>query len=240
MVGLELTEALVGAYRSRVEQRLAAAGIEPPPDLAAALDEGERWLRDELERLLAVPFPRQRRAPLELFQEAMRFPTRVLAEAGVPPVPRDPAVVEALPGDHYDLAPASSRDLGEEVWLVHLAWGAEKVQAIVPPMVGLLSADLMDASRIEELARGAGYRVIVWRRRPDPGARPPPVAFVDLTHRDADDTIRSLAELGVRVYGFGPHVDDLAMVRARSLGAADAMPRSRFFARIGDLLPEPV
>ena len=35
----------------------------------------------------------------------------------------------ALPGDVYDLAPASTRDLGDEVWALHLAWGAAKAAA---------------------------------------------------------------------------------------------------------------
>jgi hypothetical protein len=39
------------------------------------------------------------------------------------------------------------------------------------------------------------------------------------------------------VIGFGPHVDEFAMVRARSLGATAALARSRFFRDLAELLP---
>lgn len=84
----------------------------------------------ELTALLARPFSQQPRGPLEVVQEAMRFPTSSLQQAGVPPADRDEVAVNALPGDVYDLAPASSRDLGEEAWVAHLRWGARKAQAL--------------------------------------------------------------------------------------------------------------
>ena len=76
--------------------------------------------------LLSLPFHRQSRGPLELFQDAVRFPTAVLQEAGVAAVPGTRPPATALPGDLYDLAPASSQELGEDVWGAHLAWGAAK------------------------------------------------------------------------------------------------------------------
>jgi hypothetical protein len=235
-----LTEALVAAYRPHAASRLAALGFPAPPDWDDALGAGEAWLAGALEDLLSRPFGRQPRGPLEVFQEAMRFPTEALAAAGAPAADRDPAAREALPGDRFDLAPASSQDLGEEVWGRHLAWGAAKARALSRPVVVLVSADLMDASRVESEAGAAGYRCEVWRSLPDEPGRPPGVALVDLTHRQADDAIRALSEAGARVIAFGPHVDDLAMVRARTLGASDALPRSRFFSSIGSLLPEVV
>jgi hypothetical protein len=56
----------------------------------------------------------------------MSFPTAYLLEQGCEPVTRDPVAVNALPGDVFDLAPASSAVLGEDVWRAHLQWGAEK------------------------------------------------------------------------------------------------------------------
>lgn len=112
--------------RAAVVQR---AGREPA-GLDEALGEGRRWLQDALKGLLGRPYPLQDRGPLELFQEAMRFPTAVLQAEGYPPVPRDELSRSALPGDLYDLAPASSRELGEEVWRAHLAWGAAKAAAM--------------------------------------------------------------------------------------------------------------
>ena len=116
-----------GAYvRAAVVQRIGRS----PAGLDEALGEGRRWLHDALECLLGRPYPLQDRGPLELFQEAMRFPTVVLQAEGCPPVPRDDLTRSALPGDLYDLAPASSRDLGDEVWRAHLAWGATKAAAM--------------------------------------------------------------------------------------------------------------
>jgi hypothetical protein len=98
----------------------------------------------------------------------------------------------------------------------------------------------VDTARIEQAAAEVGYRVEAWRSLPSVGERRPSIAFIDLEHHDADDAIRLLAGAGVRVVGFGPHVDDLAMMRARALGAADALARSRFFRVVSELLPEPV
>lgn len=123
-----LLEALVAVYRPILDRRTARFG--DVPGLDAAVTRGEEWLRAALERLLSKPFADQERGPLEVFQEAMRFPTEALAEAGVEPVGRDPVTENALPGDRYDLAPASTRDLGETLWQIHLEWGATKAAAI--------------------------------------------------------------------------------------------------------------
>lgn len=125
-----LARLLVETYRPHVRGRLRELDLDPPPDLEPVLDAGEEWLRGELDRLLERPFEAQARGPLEVFQEAMRFPTEALSSAGVTPVRRDPAAESALPGDLYDLAPASSQTIGEEVWRAHLAWGAAKAAAI--------------------------------------------------------------------------------------------------------------
>ena len=147
---------------------------------AAAVDEGVAWLDEALGALLAVPFQDQARGPLEVFQESMRFPTEALLAAGVQQPRRDEAVAAALPGDLYDLAPASSQDLGEEVWAAHIAWGAAKARAFRPSVV-LLSRDLMDRSKVEPVVIEAGFRLIVWRDASvmDLEAGRPVVALVD-------------------------------------------------------------
>jgi hypothetical protein len=240
-IGAHLLGAFSAAYRSTVVARLAAAGITPPRGFDGSLDRGGEWLRDELGSLLDLPYSEQQRSPLEVFQEAMRFPNEALAAAGVDPPERDATAAAALPGDRYHLAPASSQELGEEAWTAHMAWGAAKARAVSRPKVGLLSGDLMDRSRVEAAAGATGYEVAAWD---DAAAvvtagrdRLPAVAFVDLGHSDSDAVIRMLAEQRVRVIGFGPHVDEFALVRARALGAAEALPRSRFFKSIPDLLP---
>lgn len=121
-----LAEALAEAYPAFVRSRLPAT----PDGIEDAIGEGETWLRSTLAELLNRPFPEQGRGPLEVFQEAMKFPTAALAQAGVEVPTRDPVAQAALPGDLYDLAPASTRDLGEEVWTIHLIWGATKAKAL--------------------------------------------------------------------------------------------------------------
>lgn len=121
-----LLEALVDAYPAYVRSRLPAT----PEKIDDALAEGAAWLRTTLTELLTLPFAEQRRGPLEVFQEGMRFPTEALQQAGVEKSHRDPVSEAALPGDVYGLAPASSRDLGEEIWTIHLTWGATKARAL--------------------------------------------------------------------------------------------------------------
>lgn len=126
-VSRRLLAALVDVYPRHVWSRL---GGDAPPGMDEAVADGRHWLESALEGLLAQDFVDQRRGPLEIFQEAMRFPTEHLAAAGAEQATRDPVSESALPGDVFDLAPASTRDLGEEVWQVHLAWGATKAAAI--------------------------------------------------------------------------------------------------------------
>jgi len=257
-----LHAALVAAYEPYVRQAMVTRGLATPPAVVDAVQEGRVWLEGALHTLLALPFEAQRRSPLEVFQEALRFPTESIRETGVPPVLRDDAARRALPGDLYDLAPASSRDLGDSAWQAHLGWGvakAKEVAGVVPagaasppeptpprpprrPVVALVGADLMDRSRIEPAVLGAGLALEVWR---NPAALEaglagplPVVVLVDLTHPSADTAIREAAGAGIRTYAFGPHVDDIALGRARSLGATDAVARSRFFRTLPDLLPK--
>lgn len=230
-VARHLIDALVAAYRPYVAARLESSGW---PSVGDAISEGEKWLSATLSELLVLPFAAQARSPLEVFQEAMRFPTEALADAGVEPVVRDEVTVAALPGDVYGLAPASSQDLGEGTWRAHLEWGAAKAASVRPSAV-LLSRNLMDRSRIEQQADSVGYRLDVVGEVPE-GLRWA-VGLVDLEHPGADDAIRALAGSAGRVIAFGPHVDDLAMTRARSLGAHEAVPRSRFFRDLESWFP---
>ncbi len=117
-------------YRPWLLHLFESRGWKVGPELARGIEDGERWLTETLEHLLGLTFEQQRRGPLEIFQEAMRFPTAVLADLGVETVERDAAAVTAIPGDVFDLAPASSAALGEDVWRAHLAWGAAKAAAM--------------------------------------------------------------------------------------------------------------
>ena len=122
-VPMLVLEAFVSAYRPYTEARLAERGWVVPIDV---LDAGEAWLAETLAEQLQRPMLEQRRGPLEI-----KYPTVSLAEQGLQPAQRDEVTTEVLPGDAYDLAPASSRDLGEDVWMAHLAWGSAKAQAFL-------------------------------------------------------------------------------------------------------------
>jgi hypothetical protein len=228
-VSSDLIEALVIAYRPYVGSRLTERGLPPVDD---AVERGEAWLASALTELLALPYAEQRRSPLELFQEAMGAPTDALVELGAEPIARDEVAMAALPGDLFGLAPASSQELGEAAWAAHLAWGATKAAAMKPSAIAV-TRNLLDGSRIEQAAAAAGYRLVTTATLPSEVGRHA-VGFVDLEHPDADEAISILKEVCGRVVAFGPHVDDQAMTRARSLGATDAVPRLRFFASLGD------
>jgi hypothetical protein len=231
-VSRALLDAFVAAYRPYVEARLVSTGW---PSVGESIAAGEEWLSGALSELLTLPFALQRRSPLELFQEAVRFPTEALERAGVAAVPRDEVAVVALPGDLFGLAPASSQDLGEAGWRAHLEWGAAKAASVRPSAV-LVSRNQIDRSRIEDAAVSAGYRIDVVGEVPAEGRWA--VGFVDLEHPGADAAIKALSAAAARVIAFGPHVDDLAMTRARSLGAREALPRSRFFKDLGAWFPQ--
>ncbi len=255
----ELCAAFVAAFPRYVAERIVSLGADPGA-FSATIEEGTAGLESELGALLSAPPGTQRRAPLEVVRAALAPVTAALGAAGVEVPERDAATSEALPDDPYDLGPASSQALGERAWRAHLAWGiakAEAVAGVIPATspqpdaptdvkpaaaVVLVGTDLMDRSKISNVVAAAGLSFEVWRNPAavaaglDAGT--PALALVDLTHQASDDVVRRLAAAGVRVVAFGPHVDDFALVRARSLGAADALPRSRFFRTLPDLLPK--
>jgi hypothetical protein len=76
--------------------------------------------------LLASDIDDQRTGPLAVVRGAVRFPTAVLEQAGVPPVERDPFAVRQFPEDLYDLAPATFGDLDPTLHEPGLTWGAAK------------------------------------------------------------------------------------------------------------------
>lgn len=249
-------DAMLRAYPGHIERRLDALGV-PLTDVSDAVEVGRRWLGVAYREQRDLPAAEQRRSPLELFQAACAFPTERLADLGVGHVERDEVTESALPGDVFDLAPASSQELGDDVWKVHVAWGVARagaVAGVVPRTadlperrtvgVAVVTSNLMDRTRIVDTAAAAGLSTAVWR---NPGAveqglatSDPIVALLDLEHGAADDIIRMLAGAGVRTIAYGPHVDDIAMARARSLGASDVVPRSRFFTKLVEWLPRPL
>jgi hypothetical protein len=122
-----VTEALPGwvvRCVTRVEPSLRgeaeAAGQE------AAADVGPR-----LRALLTEDVDRQRSNPLALVRDAVRYPTAVLAAAGVPPAVRSGFDVEHFPDDPYGLVPMTWRDVDESLHEPGIIWGALKARASV-------------------------------------------------------------------------------------------------------------
>ena len=239
-LGSALHSAFVGGFRPYLNAIFQERGL---PEIAAdSVDHAEIWLDEALRNLLEVPFPEQRRSPLEIVQQAMTGITEALMAAGASKVLRDPVTVAALPGDVYGIAPASSAALGEEAFQAHIAWGVAKAQALAPLVSGtgrgvaVVSSDLMDISRFEEAANGVGMQIRVWGKK-DGNDPKPVVAFVDLTHPAAEEAIRGFTDENVRVIAYGPHVDEDALARAGLLGASVVLPRSRLFKSIAEYLP---
>lgn len=250
-----VAETFVASYPGYVRLRLATAGASGP-EVDAAIDRGAASLAAAFAGWQDASPQRQGTSPLELFREALTEPTDAALALGAVRPDRDDVQERALPGDLFDLAPATSRDIGEEAWEAHVAWGiarAEAIAGVVPrppeaPVAGvtvaLVGTDLMDRTRIGDAVEAAGYELLVWR---NPGAvdkgldvGAPAIAFVDLGHPAANEAIERLAGAGVRTVAFGPHVDDVAMAAARALGADEVLPRSRFFARLPSLIPRAV
>ncbi len=223
-----LSEGVAQAFVAALPGHLGGAVADPVLD--RLIDE----IEGRLTEWSALPAQGQRRTPLEIVRTA--FGAEVPAE----------------------LVPVTSRDLGEQAWRAHVAWGmarAEVIAGLVPAsnsadsapaqgvLVATVSTNVMDRTRIAETVESLGARNVVWR---NPGAvaegldsSSPAVAFVDLEHAAAHDVIRTLVAAGVRTVAYGPHVDDHALAAARALGASEVMPRSRFFRSIESLVPRP-
>ena len=124
---------LAGWVVGQVERIMLAWRGEIPPEVAsAAVAAGEQARRHTIPTLAALldqDVDDQRQTPLTLLRAAVRYPTAVLADAGVPPVEREPFTVRAFPQDLYDLSPASYADIDPALVGPGLAWGAAKAMA---------------------------------------------------------------------------------------------------------------
>ncbi len=115
--------------RSVTEMMTAWRGECPPPvaqAAARAASEARAATIPALAVLLEADIDEQRTTPLALVRAAVRWPTEVLAGAGVPEVERDPFAVRAFPADVYGLSPASLADLSPDLVEAGIVWGAAK------------------------------------------------------------------------------------------------------------------
>jgi hypothetical protein len=122
-----------------VERSVAVMADAWRPGLAGQLVDdarqaGERATAEvgpQVRALLAADVDEQRGTPLALLRGAVRYPTEVLAAAGVAEVVRDEFAERAFPADVYGLAPASFADLGPALHEPGLAWGAAKAHVVL-------------------------------------------------------------------------------------------------------------
>ena len=224
--GDRLARALVEVYAGYVRGVVASRCPGETEGMDDAIEQGREWLQAALDELLGRPYEVQDRGPLELFQEALRFPTEVLEQAGHPPAPRDLLATNALPGDLYALAPVSSRELGEAVWRCHLAWGTAKARAMTRRTVGILTRNLMDRSKLEAGLAAAGYTTAPVKGSGAQGGLD--ALVVDLEHPAAFRVLEAAASR-ITCLAYGPHVDVAAFERARQVGASQTLPRSIVF-----------
>ena len=94
--------------------------------------------------------------------------------------------------------------------------------------------DLMDRSKVS--AAAADVRFVA---RPDAlaaAAATADLVVVDLSRPGVVDALVDVAALGVRVIGFGSHVDRDLLDEARAAGCSQVLARSAFFAQISSLL----
>lgn len=124
-------ERAIGPWVERCVDRVHRAWSGPPPPevAAAATSAGHRARADlgpRLRALLEADSDAQRSTPLALIREGTAYPTKVLRDAGVPGVPRDPMDTAMFPDDVYGLAPASLADVEPGLGELGIAWGAAK------------------------------------------------------------------------------------------------------------------
>lgn len=244
-----VVDAFVAAYVPFTRARLEL--LAPGVDVDHALEQGRHWLAGELGQWTRLGSGEQHRGPLQIFQTAMAFPTAALEDHGVAAPMRDAGAQRALPGDTYNLAPASSRDIGEDAWQAHVAWGIAKAKVMadaVPaqasqlsPTVAVVSMDKAHRASVAAVAAGRSLPVRQWR---NPGAieaglgeEVPRWSVVDAGHAAADEAVRTLADAGSKVMVFGPSPDDIAMARWMALGAATVVDRDRLVQVLESWLP---
>jgi hypothetical protein len=105
-----------------------AARLAPLVD--DAVERARVAVLDELAVFLALDVDEQRTNPLAVLRRAVRFPTEVLAELGVPHVVRDEFAERAFPDDVYGLGPATWGDIHPDLHEPGLLWGAWKAKTV--------------------------------------------------------------------------------------------------------------
>lgn len=129
----QLADLAIAALPGWVERCVAEGcerGAVAAADLsAAARDAGLQCAAEigpPLRDLLATDVDEQQSTPLSVLRCAVRFPTQVLADGGVPAPDRDDFDAARFPDDPYGLTPASFADIDPDLGPIGIAWGAAK------------------------------------------------------------------------------------------------------------------
>ena len=134
-----LADAVDDALGPWVRRCVATVADRWRPGLATQLAEtadraaegARREVGSQVRALLETDVDQQRTGPLAVLRSGVRFPTAVLAEAGVPPVAREAFAQQAFPDDAYDLAPAAFADIDPALHEPGLVWGAAKAHVVM-------------------------------------------------------------------------------------------------------------
>jgi hypothetical protein len=130
---LEAGAALAAAVTEALPGWVVRGVVRLAPELQAeAEDAGRRAAADvgpRLRDLVSADVDEQRVNPLLLVRDAVRYPTQVLAGAGIPPVRRSPFDEEHFPEDPHGLVPMTWRDVDESLHDLGIVWGARKAMA---------------------------------------------------------------------------------------------------------------
>jgi hypothetical protein len=134
-VATALADAVEAALPGWVERAVAARLALADQDVREATrDAGRRAAAEvgaEVRALLLTDVDDQRTNPLAALRRAVRYPTAVLAAAGVPPPERDEFATRAFPDDTYDLSPATWSDVDPELQERGIVWGAAKAHVVL-------------------------------------------------------------------------------------------------------------
>lgn len=125
-----VAEVVPGWIERLVVERLRAWSGHVSPEVAAQAVAAGEAARDDvvprLRTLVETDIDDQDANPLALLRGATAHGHRVLAEAGMPSMPRDQFARNSFPDDAYGLVPATWADIDPELHEIGITWGAAK------------------------------------------------------------------------------------------------------------------
>ena len=156
-----LADLAIAALPGWVERCVASAceraGVVPAELSASAHAAGLRCAAETgppLRELLATDVDEQQTTPLSVLRSAVRFPTQVLADGGVPVPERDDFDASRFPDDPYGLTPASFADIDPDLGPMGIAWGAAKAFEVLQRRRGATAEPARRGDTAEPARRG--------------------------------------------------------------------------------------